>query len=217
MASLLLVPMMYFRPGGDEPARPEFALSDGPPATWLEADRVVAETVSTNRTPIAAPASSESGGGAGAGVGAVSAAGAPVTTARATTTSVPARGSTTTTARATTVAAPPTTTRVASTTTTVTVTLPLPPGSVAVAQRFGTHTDRGVASWFGAPAGTCAHRTIPFGTVVRVTRLHNGAVTTCVVDDWGPADTTRVIDLSTDTFEKLAYVEAGLIDVVIEW
>jgi rare lipoprotein A (peptidoglycan hydrolase) len=38
-----------------------------------------------------------------------------------------------------------------------------------------------------------------------------------MVDQWGPADTTRIIDLSMDTFEKLAPPSVGLIEVVIEW
>ena len=81
-----------------------------------------------------------------------------------------------------------------------------------------TKTDSGVASWFGAPAATCAHRTLPMGTVVKVTRNHNGASATCKVDDRGPTvETGRLIDLSLDTFEKLAASEAGLIDVRIEW
>lgn len=78
-------------------------------------------------------------------------------------------------------------------------------------------TETGLASWFGAPAGTCAHRTAPFGAEITVTRLQTGAAVTCTVDDRGPADTSRVIDLSTDTFEKLAPTGAGLIDVKIEW
>ena len=81
-----------------------------------------------------------------------------------------------------------------------------------------TKTDSGVASWFGAPAATCAHRTLPMGTLVKVTRNYNGASATCRVDDRGPTvETGRLIDLSTDTFEKLAATEAGLIDVRIEW
>ena len=81
-----------------------------------------------------------------------------------------------------------------------------------------TKTDSGVASWFGAPVATCAHRTLPMGTLVKVTRNHNGASATCKVDDRGPTlETGRLIDLSLDTFEKLAASEAGLIDVMIEW
>jgi rare lipoprotein A len=81
-----------------------------------------------------------------------------------------------------------------------------------------TRTDSGVASWFKAPTATCAHRTLPMGTVIKVTRMQNGASASCRVDDRGPTVATgRLIDLSLDTFEKLAASEAGLIDVRIEW
>jgi len=90
-----------------------------------------------------------------------------------------------------------------------------PAGAVSSAV---TRTDSGVASWFNAPDATCAHRTLPMGTMIKVTRLHNGAATTCKVNDRGPTlETGRLIDLSLDTFEKLAAREVGLIDVKIEW
>lgn len=91
------------------------------------------------------------------------------------------------------------------------------PPAVAVAGTL-TRTDSGVASWFNAPDATCAHRTLAMGTSVKVTRNHNGASATCTVNDRGPTlGTGRLIDLSLDTFEKLAAPEAGLIDVSIEW
>ena len=111
---------------------------------------------------------------------------------------------------------PPTTLVRATTTTTAGVVVSLP-AVIRPVQQPAARTDRGVASWFGAPAATCAHRTLPFGTVVRVTRVATGATTECTVDDRGPSDTSRVIDLSTDTFEQLADASVGLIDVVIEW
>jgi rare lipoprotein A len=140
----------------------------------------------------------------------------------ATTTAAPARTATTP-ARA--VAPPRAATATATTTTTNTVALTRPPGVVeavvppvtAVGSAV-TRTDSGIASWFGAPEGTCAHRTLPMGTIVKVTRIRNGAVASCKVDDRGPTlQTGRLIDLSDDTFEKLAAKEAGLIDVKIEW
>ena len=68
------------------------------------------------------------------------------------------------------------------------------------------HNDAGIASWFNAPDNTCAHRTLPFGTMVKVTRRANGAVAFCKVNDRGPTVATgRLIDLSMDTF-----AEAGL-------
>ncbi|MGH9263684.1 MAG: septal ring lytic transglycosylase RlpA family protein [Acidimicrobiales bacterium] len=89
---------------------------------------------------------------------------------------------------------------------------------VAAASGALTHSDSGIASWFNAPDATCAHRTLPFGTMVKVTRVHNGASATCKVNDRGPTlETGRLIDLSLDTFEKLADKGVGLIDVTIEW
>ncbi len=96
---------------------------------------------------------------------------------------------------------------------------PLLPGASTSSQGVTpARTQAGVASWFGAPAGTCAHRTLPFGTEIRITRVHTGAVATCTVDDRGPTlETGRLIDLSPDTFERLASTDAGLIEVTIEW
>lgn len=109
-------------------------------------------------------------------------------------------------------AAPPGTTPLTPLTTLLEKVFP-PAAAVAV-----TKTDSGVASWFGAPAATCAHRTLPMGTMVKVVRKDNSASATCKVDDRGPTlETGRMIDLSLDTFEKLAPGEAGLIDVRIEW
>jgi rare lipoprotein A len=81
-----------------------------------------------------------------------------------------------------------------------------------------TGSDSGLASWFYAPAGTCAHRDLPLGTVVKVIRISTGVSASCRVNDRGPTlATKRVIDLSQDTFEKLASKDAGVIDVRIEW
>jgi rare lipoprotein A len=93
----------------------------------------------------------------------------------------------------------------------------LVPPAVAVSGAV-TRTDSGVASWFKAPTGTCAHRTLPLGTMIKVTRNETGATASCKVADRGPTVATgRLIDLSQDTFEKLASTDAGLIDVRIEW
>lgn len=133
---------------------------------------------------------------------------APSTTTPATTTTTAAAGAT---------PSPTTTTTVAGTPLTTLVEKVVSPAAAAVTGAV-TKSDSGVASWFRAPAGTCAHRTLPMGTRIKVTRVHTGASATCKVDDRGPtAETGRLIDLSLDTFEKLAHREVGLIDVKIEW
>jgi rare lipoprotein A (peptidoglycan hydrolase) len=88
----------------------------------------------------------------------------------------------------------------------------------AAASSALTRSDSGVASWFKTGERICAHRTLPMGTEVKVTRTATGASATCTVADRGPAvGTGRLIDLSPDTFDKLADRGAGLIDVTIQW
>jgi rare lipoprotein A len=147
----------------------------------------------------------------------------PTTTTTKKPTTTTAKPATTTTAPAPApavasapVIAPPTTALAPLTPLTTIVAAVVPP--VAAVSGAVTRTDSGVASWFKAPAATCAHRTLPMGTMIKVTRIQNGASASCKVDDRGPTVATgRLIDLSLDTFEKLAAREAGLIDVRIEW
>jgi rare lipoprotein A (peptidoglycan hydrolase) len=80
------------------------------------------------------------------------------------------------------------------------------------------HAEEGVATWYGIPGLTSAHRTLPFGTVVRVTNLDNGRRTTVVIRDRGPTlKGGRVIDLSDAAFSQLAPLEKGVLRVKIEW
>jgi rare lipoprotein A (peptidoglycan hydrolase) len=137
------------------------------------------------------------------------------TTTTARKVSVPTSTTTTTAAPVGQVAAP-----VQQTTTTTTPLTPLTTLLQQLAPAIGalTGSDSGLASWFYAPAGTCAHRDLPLGTVVKVIRISTGVSTSCRVNDRGPTlATKRVIDLSQDTFEKLASKDAGVIDVRIEW
>ncbi|HEX4105641.1 MAG TPA: septal ring lytic transglycosylase RlpA family protein [Rhizomicrobium sp.] len=50
---------------------------------------------------------------------------------------------------------------------------------------------------------TAAHPSLPFGTVVRVTNLHNGMVVKVRINDRGPHVKGRVIDLSTASARAL--------------
>jgi hypothetical protein len=76
----------------------------------------------------------------------------------------------------------------------------------------------GGASWYRYKAGTCAHRTIPKGTVVKVTNLENGQTTTCTVADRGPFVAGRIIDLDRSVFMAIAGSPGqGVMRVRIEW
>ncbi len=63
---------------------------------------------------------------------------------------------------------------------------------------------------------TAAHKTLPFGTKVRVTNTANNQVVEVVINDRGPYVDGRVIDLSKSAAEKLGFVNSGLADVKIE-
>src|SRR4051812_41761116 len=63
---------------------------------------------------------------------------------------------------------------------------------------------------------TAAHRTLPFGTLVRVTDLDNGRSVTVRINDRGPFIDGRVIDLSLAAAEQLDMVEAGIVPVKLE-
>lgn len=77
---------------------------------------------------------------------------------------------------------------------------------------------RGTATWYAAPAGTCAHLTLPFGTVVTLRNPRTGAVARCRVADRGPqAWTGHIIDLSPDVFRALAPLGQGVVSVELSW
>ncbi|CBL44166.1 Rare lipoprotein A [gamma proteobacterium HdN1] len=63
---------------------------------------------------------------------------------------------------------------------------------------------------------TAAHRTLPFGTRVKVTNLASGKSVVVVINDRGPYIRGRVIDLSTTAFRHIANPRVGLVRVKIQ-
>jgi rare lipoprotein A len=143
---------------------------------------------------------------------------APEPEPETTTTTVKRTTTTTTKATSTTTTAKPTTTTTAKATTTTTA-KPTTTTTAAPTQASSTgNVQEGNASYYdNAPAGTCAHRTAPMGTILKVTNLANGKSTTCKVADRGPYIAGRVVDLSKPTFAEIAPLSAGVIKVRVEW
>jgi rare lipoprotein A len=90
---------------------------------------------------------------------------------------------------------------------------------------------RGRASWYGkyfqgkkTTSGerfnrheyTCAHKTLPFGTRLRVTNVDNGVTVVVRVTDRGPFRHERIIDLAEVAARPLGLVQAGAATVVAE-
>jgi rare lipoprotein A len=89
----------------------------------------------------------------------------------------------------------------------------------------------GVASWYGKffqgkttasgqpydeYAMTCAHRTLPLGSTLRVTNLRNHKSVVVLVNDRGPMPEDRVIDLSYAAAQDLGFSSRGLAPVKVE-
>ncbi|VXC46209.1 Endolytic peptidoglycan transglycosylase RlpA [Pseudomonas sp. 9Ag] len=69
---------------------------------------------------------------------------------------------------------------------------------------------------FDQNALTAAHRTLPFGTKVRVINTRNGKSVVVRINDRGPFVRGRIIDLSKAAFERIASTRAGVIRVRLE-
>ncbi|HTQ60765.1 MAG TPA: septal ring lytic transglycosylase RlpA family protein [Candidatus Solibacter sp.] len=93
------------------------------------------------------------------------------------------------------------------------------------------YVEEGNASWYGVPFNgrrasngeiydmdklTAAHRTLPFGTMVRVTNLNNGKSTTVRITDRGPFVDNRIIDLSRAAARQIESVGPGVVPVRVE-
>lgn len=68
---------------------------------------------------------------------------------------------------------------------------------------------------FNPSAMTAAHKTLPFGTKVRVTNQHNGKSVVVTINDRGPYVAGRVIDLSAGAAGVIGMKQAGVVPVKI--
>jgi rare lipoprotein A len=91
--------------------------------------------------------------------------------------------------------------------------------------------ETGLASWYGAPyhsrrssngqvydmnAMTAAHRTLPLGSIVRVTNVKTGHAATVRITDRGPFVPGRIVDLSLAAAKKADVWHPGIARVRVE-
>ena len=92
-------------------------------------------------------------------------------------------------------------------------------------------SETGIASWYGAPyhnrrgsngeiydmhAMTAAHRTLPLGTIARVTDLKTGSSAIVRITDRGPFIEGRIIDLSQAAAAKIGMIQRGTAEVRLD-
>ena len=96
---------------------------------------------------------------------------------------------------------------------------------------FLAQTERGTASyyaksWTGRKTAngerlhhdslTCAHKTFPFGTLLKVTNPANGLSVIVKVTDRGPYVKGRIVDLSVRAAKELGILSQGIAPVIVE-
>jgi len=69
---------------------------------------------------------------------------------------------------------------------------------------------------FNQYSHTAAHRTLPFGTKVKVTNVRSGKIVIVKINDRGPFVKGRIIDLSRSAFKQIGNIDSGVINVKIE-
>ncbi len=63
---------------------------------------------------------------------------------------------------------------------------------------------------------TAAHKTLPFGTLVRVTNLGNNKSVVVIINDRGPFVAGRIIDLSKKAAQEINMIKEGVVDIELE-
>lgn len=63
---------------------------------------------------------------------------------------------------------------------------------------------------------TAAHKTLPFGTRVKVTNTKNNKTVVVKINDRGPFVKGRIIDLSKSAFSRIGNTSAGILPVTLE-
>ena len=92
-------------------------------------------------------------------------------------------------------------------------------GEVGLASFYGERfAGRRTASGtrYDPRALTCAHRSAPFGTRLRVTEIESGRSVVVTVNDRGPFARGRIVDLSLAAARALGMVQRGLARVRVE-
>jgi len=108
-------------------------------------------------------------------------------------------------------------------------------GAIVLWQVAGPYYEIGIASWYGPGFQgnrtsngevydmngiSAAHKTLPFGTIVRVVDLDTGRSVVVRINDRGPFIKGRIIDLSKGAAEKLGIVDKGIAHVglrIVRW
>ncbi len=63
---------------------------------------------------------------------------------------------------------------------------------------------------------TAAHKTLPFGSIVKVVNMENDSIVYVKINDRLPKSSTRLIDLTLKAADELNFIRKGLAKVTVE-
>ena len=100
----------------------------------------------------------------------------------------------------------------------LTIASPLQAQAQDQAAQATSHTFFGMAAYYSGrgPGLTAAHKTLPFGTHVRVTDIKTGRSVVVTITDRGPFTRGRVLDLCTRAARALGMIDRGVVYVRAE-
>jgi len=88
--------------------------------------------------------------------------------------------------------------------------------SVGIASFYKYEGKTASGEQFKPSESTAAHRTLPFGTRLRVTNVATGQSVTVTVNDRGPFIPGRVVDVSHSAAKELGMIDRGITKVKLE-
>jgi rare lipoprotein A len=89
-------------------------------------------------------------------------------------------------------------------------------GQRGMASYYGYHSKTASGEMMNPNAMTAAHRTLPFGTRVRVTNTRTGRSVIVRINDRGPFIRGRIIDVSTGAARALGMTGSGVAPVEVD-
>jgi rare lipoprotein A len=88
--------------------------------------------------------------------------------------------------------------------------------TIGVASYYWQGTKTASGERFNPSDMTAAHRTLPFGTRVRVTSLETGRSVTVRINDRGPFIDGRIVDISRGAAQSLGMIDRGVTKVKLD-
>jgi rare lipoprotein A len=82
---------------------------------------------------------------------------------------------------------------------------------------YALHSKTASGERMNPSAMTAAHRSLPFGTKVKVTNKKNGKSVVVRINDRGPFIKGRVIDVSKGAAQKLGFIKSGHTSICLDW